>query len=88
MAAEAMGGRGFRIADPGEVAAVLDQAVAVDGPVIIEATVDPAEPMMPPKMPADYARNFKKALQNTSGRERIVASIEEEPNKTMMAAET
>ena len=87
-AAEAMGGRGFRIADPGDVAGVMDEAFAVDGPVVIEATVDPSEPMMPPKMPADYARNFRKALENTSGRSRILASIEEEPNKTMMSAES
>jgi pyruvate dehydrogenase (quinone) len=87
-AAEAMGGRGFRIADPDDVAGVMDEAFAANGPVVIEATVDPSEPMMPPKMPADYARNFRKALENTSGRSRILASIEEEPNKTMMSAES
>jgi pyruvate dehydrogenase (quinone) len=87
-AAEAMGGRAFRVGDPGEVAALMDQAFVADGPVLIEATVDAAEPMMPPKMPADYARNFRKALRETSGRSRILASIEEEPNRSMMADES
>jgi pyruvate dehydrogenase (quinone) len=85
-AAEAMGGRGFTIREPGEVEAVLDQAFAIDGPVVIEAIVDAYEPMMPPKMPADYAANFHKALPETPGRERIEASIAEEPARTMMEA--
>jgi pyruvate dehydrogenase (quinone) len=84
--AEAMGGRGFTIQHPDEVDAVLDEAFAVDGPVIIEAVVDFAEPMMPPKMPTDYAENFRKALPDTPGHERIEANIAEEPNRTMMDA--
>ncbi|MFD2029199.1 hypothetical protein ACFSKM_00485 [Ancylobacter dichloromethanicus] len=35
---------------------------STEGPVLIEAVVDAAEPMMPPKMPPDYAENFRKAL--------------------------
>ena len=46
-----MGGRGFTINQPEEIETVLDQAFATNVPVVIEAVVDPFEPMMPPKMP-------------------------------------
>ncbi|MBR0645313.1 thiamine pyrophosphate-dependent enzyme [Plastoroseomonas hellenica] len=85
-AAEAMGGRGFTITRREEVESVLDLAFATPGPVVIEAVVDRSEPMMPPKMPADYARNFRKALPDTPGHEQIEASIAREPAKTMMQA--
>ena len=47
--ARACGGTGFTIEDPTECGNVLDEALAVKGPVIIEAVVDPFEPPMPPK---------------------------------------
>jgi pyruvate dehydrogenase (quinone) len=86
-AAEAMGGRGLRIADPADMERVLDEAFTQPGPVLIEATVDPYEPMMPPKMPAQYAKNFRKALPETPHRERIEQSIAEEPARSMMSAD-
>jgi len=84
MAAESMGGIGFSISRPEDVEDVLDRAFAAEGPVVIEAVVNAAEPMMPPKMPPDYAKNFKKALPETPGHEEIEATIAEEPLKTMM----
>ena len=66
---------------------MLDEALAQPGPVLIEATVDPYEPMMPPGMPAQYARNFRKALPETPHHERIEQSIAEEPARSMMTAE-
>ncbi|PZQ83494.1 MAG: pyruvate oxidase [Ancylobacter novellus] len=86
MAAEAMGGIGYSITNPEHVEDVLERAFAAEGPVLIEAVVDAAEPMMPPKMPADYAQNFRKALPQTPGREQIEAAIAEEPLKTMIEA--
>ena len=62
----------------------MDEAFAIDGPVVIEAVVDAYEPMMPPKMPEDFRRNFHKALSNTSGREQILDNLTQEPLKTMM----
>lgn len=87
-AAEAMGGRGFSITRHDEIEDVLDRALSTDGPVVIEAVVDPYEPMMPPKMPPDYAKNFRKALPETPHHERIEANTREEPLKTMMDADT
>src|SRR5205809_1830981 len=47
--ARACGGAGFTIEDPKECGQVLDEALAVKGPVVVEAVVDPFEPPMPPK---------------------------------------
>lgn len=87
-AAEAMGGRGLSITRHDEIEDVLDRALSTDGPVVIEALIDPYEPMMPPKMPPDYAKNFRKALPETPHHERIEANAAEEPLKTMMDADT
>ncbi|WMT92955.1 thiamine pyrophosphate-dependent enzyme [Pelagibacterium sp. H642] len=86
MAARAMGGSGFSVTEPNEIEAVLDQAFATEGPVVIEAVVDPYEPMMPPKMPPDFAENFRKALPETPGQEHIKANLAQEPLRTMMKA--
>ena len=40
--------------------------------------------MFPPKMPADYARNFRKALPETPGHDKIEENIAEEPLQEMM----
>jgi pyruvate dehydrogenase (quinone) len=86
MAAEAMGGTGYSVAEPGQVDAVMQEAFATVGAVIIEAVVDPYLPMMPPKMPPDFASNFRKALPQTPGHERIEANLAKEPLATMMKA--
>lgn len=86
MAAEAMGAKGFRIERADQIETVLDQAFATEGPVVIEALVDAYEPLMPPKMPADYAKNFRQALPRTPGHERIEENIAREPAKSMMDA--
>ena len=82
-AAEAMGSRGFSIARADEAEAVLDAAFAVDGPVVIEAEVDPYEPLLPAKMPDDYRANFLKSLPETPGREQIEANIGRQPAATL-----
>ncbi|MBZ9959087.1 thiamine pyrophosphate-dependent enzyme [Mesorhizobium sp. BR1-1-14] len=84
MAAEAMGGIGYSVSRPEEVEGVLEAAFATQGPVIIEAVVDAYEPMMPPRMPPDYARNFRKALPDTPGHDQIEDNVGEEPLKSMM----
>ena len=38
--ARACGGAGFRIEDPAECGAVLDEALAAPGPALVEAVVD------------------------------------------------
>lgn len=87
-AADAMGGRGFTIESFDRIERVLDDAFAVKGPVIIQAVVDRYEPMMPPKMPADYRKNFENALAKTTGREKIKSNTAKEPLKSMMGSRT
>ncbi len=41
----------------------------------IEAVVDPYEPMVPARMPDDYAKNLEKALSETPGQERIKTNL-------------
>ncbi|ESZ39382.1 thiamine pyrophosphate-dependent enzyme [Mesorhizobium sp. L2C066B000] len=86
MAAEAMGGIGYSVSRAEEVEGVLDAALAAEGPVVIEAVVDPYEPMMPPKMPPDYVKNFRKALSDTPGRAEIEANVAQEPLRSMITA--
>jgi len=84
MAAEAMGGIGYSVAQPDQVQSTLDAAFSAQGPVVIEAVVDAYEPMMPPRMPPDYEDNFRKALPETPGHEMIEENISEEPLKSLM----
>jgi len=60
--AEACGGRGVRIDQPAQAREQLAGALAMDGPVLIEAVVDPFEPPMPPKVTTEQAANMATAL--------------------------
>lgn len=78
-AAVSMGARGFTIETYEQIEAVLDEAFAINGPVVIEAKVDRYVPMLPPVLPTDYARNLAEALPNTPGSTRIRENIENSP---------
>ena len=60
--ARACGGAGFTIEDPAECGTVLDQALAMPGPVVVEAVVDPFVPPMPAKITIDQASKFAQSL--------------------------
>ena len=60
--ARACGAVGFATDRPDQCGAILDQALATDGPVIVEATVDPFTPPMPPKVTVDQAGKFAESL--------------------------
>ena len=60
--AKAVGADGVRIDDPAKAGEQLDQALAMPGPVVIEAVVDPFTAMLPPKITADQAVKFSEAL--------------------------
>ena len=60
--ARACGGNGFTIEDPKRCGDILDEAMKVDGPVIIEAVVDPLTAPMPGKIKAEQALKFAEAL--------------------------
>jgi pyruvate dehydrogenase (quinone)/pyruvate oxidase len=74
--AEACGGRGFRISDAESCGRVFDEALAVKGPTIIEAIVDPNEPPMPPMATAKQTLHFAESLaRGTPGRGRIIETV-------------
>src|SRR4029079_8344432 len=60
--ARACGGTAYTIDNPANCAATLDEALAVPGPVLIEAVVDPFEPPMPPSVTMEQATHFAESL--------------------------
>jgi pyruvate dehydrogenase (quinone) len=74
--ARACGGTAVTIDDPERCGEQLDEALALPGPVLIEAVVDPFEPPTPPKITRDQAINFAKALiRGEPNRERIALTV-------------
>jgi pyruvate dehydrogenase (quinone) len=67
--AELVGLRGIRVDDPDRVASAWDEAFAADGPVVLEAVVDPEVPPLPPHVTFDQARSLALAVaRGDSGR--------------------
>jgi pyruvate dehydrogenase (quinone) len=60
--AKAVGANGVRIDDPKTAGAKFDEALAMPGPVIIEAVVDQFTAMLPAKIKPDQAIKFSQAL--------------------------
>jgi pyruvate dehydrogenase (quinone) len=61
--AEACGGKGYAIKEPNEVKTKLHQAMKeVRKPTIIEASVDPFEPPMPPKVEMSFVNNLAESF--------------------------
>jgi pyruvate dehydrogenase (quinone) len=76
LAARACVATGFACERPQEIGRVLNEALRTPGPVVVEATVDPHEPPMPPKVTTEQALHFAEALaRGTPHRGRIAATI-------------
>jgi pyruvate dehydrogenase (quinone) len=74
--ARACGASGITIDDPRHCAARLEEAFATEGPVLVEAVVDPHEPPLPPKISLEQAKHFAQALaRGTPNREKIALTI-------------
>jgi pyruvate dehydrogenase (quinone)/pyruvate oxidase len=74
--AEACGLRGVRIEDPARVGQQLNDALASDGPALIEAIVDPNSMPMTPTINQQHAKNLAWALaQGQPNRERIALTM-------------
>ena len=83
--ARACGGTGFTIEDPKTCGDILEEALNVPGPVIVDAVVDPFEPPMPPKVSPDQALKFAKSLaKGQPKRMKIAATIAEDVVKEMI----
>jgi pyruvate dehydrogenase (quinone) len=84
-AAEAFGIAAFRSDSPDSIADALDRAFAARGPALVEASVDPYEPLLPAKRNEKFASNFEKALEaGTRDGPQIRAALEREPSKTQL----
>jgi pyruvate dehydrogenase (quinone) len=76
--AEACGAAGFTIDDPARCEDTLRQALAHDGPAIVQAVVDPNEPPMPGKVKTQQAIHFAEAmLKGEKNRSEIIKTVAE-----------
>ena len=60
--ARACGGSGYTITDPRRAGDMLDEALQTEGPVLIEAVVDPLTAPMPAKITGEQAIKFAESL--------------------------
>ena len=75
-AAEAFGWKAVHIEDPKRCEDQMKEALAMEGPVLIECVVDEHEPPMPSKIQQRYAKNLATALAaGTPNRNRIALQI-------------
>lgn len=83
--ARGCGVRARRITSPSEVGEALDELLAAEGPALLDAVVDPNEPMLPPKRREDYMRKLQQALKaGTPGSGEIEAALRQEPARTSL----
>lgn len=71
--AEAIGMKGIRVENPANVREALEKAFAHDGPVLVDAVVNPSVLVMPPKIEFSQAKGFGmyalKQVFNGNGKE-------------------
>jgi pyruvate dehydrogenase (quinone) len=60
--ADLIGIKGIRVDDPDQVGPAWDEALAHDGPVLIEAITDPEVPPLPPHIRFEQANKLSRAL--------------------------
>jgi thiamine pyrophosphate-dependent acetolactate synthase large subunit-like protein len=78
--AEGMGFAAYRVDTAENCQAVLEEALSREGPVLVEATVNPNEPLLPPKRMPKYVENLEKALNaGTPAAEEIRAVLHRQP---------
>ena len=74
--AKGFGIPGFSIEDPATCGEILAQALAMPGPVVVEAVVDPNEIPVPPEIEPKHARNIAEALAKGQPEpEKIAATV-------------
>ena len=74
--AKGFGIPGFSIEDPATCGEILAQALAMPGPVVVEAVVDPNEIPLPPEIEPKQARNIAEALAKGQPEpEKIAATV-------------
>ncbi|MEB1529474.1 thiamine pyrophosphate-dependent enzyme [Xanthomonas sp. WHRI 7945] len=85
LVAQACGIASWRVEDPAQCAEVVQAALAAPGPALIEASVDPNEPLLPPKRVEQYVQHLQQALQRgTPGAQELREALAREPARTML----
>jgi pyruvate dehydrogenase (quinone)/pyruvate oxidase len=83
--ARACGATGVRLEDPARCADVISAALAVPGPVVVDAIVDPNEPPMPPKIKPQQALHMAEALaKGEPDRKNIIRTLLEDKVREMV----
>lgn len=76
MYARACGAAGFSVQDPSHCGHIVEEALAVDGPAVVEAVVDPYFPPLPGKIKMEQALHFAESIaRGTPDRGKIIRSI-------------
>jgi thiamine pyrophosphate-dependent acetolactate synthase large subunit-like protein len=85
MVAQGFGVRGVRVEDPAHCRRALEEALAHDGPALVDAVVDKNEPMLPPTRRETYVKNLETALsRGTPDSSEIQRALGEEPAVTSL----
>ena len=83
--AEACGIKAWHVEASSDSERVAEAALAHPGAALIEAVVDPDEPLLPPRRIESYARNLERALdRGTPGAARVREALAREPARTML----
>ena len=72
--AEASGGLGIRVEKPGDVEPAIRDALAHDGPALVDVMVNPDEPPMPAKVTYEEAKGFAQSFLKGTQRRATIAS--------------
>jgi pyruvate dehydrogenase (quinone)/pyruvate oxidase len=74
--ARACGGSGFTVDDPARCGEIIEEALTIPGPVVVEAMVDPHEPPLPATVTMDQALKFAESLaRGTPYRGKIAMTV-------------
>ena len=72
--AESCGGRGIRVEKSGDVEPAIREALAHEGPALVDVVVNPDEAPMPPKIHYDEAKKFMESFLRGTPRRASIAS--------------
>jgi pyruvate dehydrogenase (quinone) len=85
MFAQACGGTGLSIHEPGDCGRIVEQALNTPGPVVVEAYVDPYEPPLPANISVEQAAKFAESLvRGEPNRSKIALTVLEDKIKELV----
>jgi pyruvate dehydrogenase (quinone) len=85
MFAQACGGTGLSIHEPGDCGRIVEQALNAPGPVVVEAYVDPYEPPLPANISVEQAAKFAESLvRGEPNRSKIALTVLEDKIKELV----